>query len=88
MKIKENTCENCHKNAKRSFQIIEPGVTYSLNGGDDRTNLSFIFCNSTCARSFAAWMFGPGLTKMPKGWKVTEIVEKKKPKSRKKKAVA
>ena len=68
-------CENCHKRGKRQFKIIEPGVTYRVNGSDERENVTGTFCTVACAKSYAAWMFAPGLTKMPKGWKVQEIKE-------------
>ena len=75
MMLSENTCENCHKRAKRRFRIIEPGVTYKVNGSDERENINGTFCTVACAKAYAAWMLGPGLAKMPKGWKVEEIKE-------------
>ena len=71
--MERTTCENCHKRATRRFTIREPNVRYRLNGTDEASDDSWLFCNASCAKSFAAWMFGPGLTKMPKGWKVEEI---------------
>ena len=73
MMSSESVCENCHKKAKRQFKIIEPGVTYKINGSDERENISGTFCTVACAKAFAAWMLGPGLTKMPKGWRVKEV---------------
>ena len=73
--LNENVCENCHKKAKRQFRIIEPGVTYKVSNSDERENVTGTFCTVACAKSYAAWMFGPGLTKIPKGWKVQEIKE-------------
>jgi len=71
--LNENVCENCRKKAKRRFRIIEPGVTYQVNGTDERENIAGTFCTAACAKSFAAWMLGPALVKMPKGWKVKEV---------------
>lgn len=71
--LSENVCENCHKKAKRQFKIIEPGITYKLNGTDIEDERIGTFCTAACAKSYAAWMFGPALSKMPKGWKVKEI---------------
>jgi len=76
--LSENVCENCHKKAKRRFKIIEPGVTYRINGSDERENISGTFCTVACAKAFAAWMCAPGLTKMPKGWKIKEIKDEPK----------
>ena len=73
MKLSKATCENCHKKAKRQFKIIEPGVVYKMNGTDTDDERIGTFCTVVCAKSFAAWMYGPGLSKMPKGWKVEEI---------------
>ena len=68
-------CENCHKTGKRQFKIIEPGVTYGVSNSDERENISGTFCTVACAKAFAAWMLAPGLTKMPKDWKIEEIKE-------------
>ena len=78
MMLSENVCENCHKKAKRQFKIIEPGVTYKINGSNERENISGTFCTAACAKAFAAWMCGPGLAKMPKGWKIKEIKDEPK----------
>ena len=75
MMLNENICENCHKKAKRQFTIIEPGVTYKLNGSDDGHDITGTFCTVACAKAYAAWMLAPGLPKMPKEWKVEEIKE-------------
>ena len=75
MILNETGCENCHKRAKRRFKIIEPGVTYKINSSDERENINGTFCTVACAKAYGAWMLGPGLTKMPKGWKVEEIKE-------------
>ena len=66
-------CESCHKKAKRQFKVIEPGVVYKLNGTDTEDERIGTFCTAACAKSFAAWMYAGGLSKMPKGWKVEEI---------------
>ncbi len=66
-------CENCHKNASRLFRVIEPGATYILNGEVIEKPLPWRCCNSMCAKSLAAWLLGPGLTKMPKGWRLEEV---------------
>ena len=75
MMLNENICENCHKKAKRHFRIIEPGVTYKVNGSDERENISGTFCTVACAKAYAVWMLAPGLAKMPKEWKIEEIKE-------------
>ena len=66
-------CENCYKRAKRQFKVIEPGVVYKMNETDIEAERIGTFCTIACAKSHAAWMFGPALSKMPKGWKVEEI---------------
>ena len=66
-------CENCHKKAKRQFKVIEPGVVYKLNGTDTVDERIGTFCTGACAKSYAAWMYAGGLSKMPKGWKVEEV---------------
>ena len=71
----DDKCEPCHKKGKRQFKIIEPGVTYGVSNSDERVNISGTFCTVACAKAFAAWMLAPGLTKMPKEWKVQEIKE-------------
>ena len=71
----EDKCENCHKKGKRQFKIIEPGITYGVSNSDERENISGTFCTVACAKAFAAWMLAPGLTKMPKEWKMQEIKE-------------
>jgi len=73
--LSDKHCENCHKRAKRHFRIIEPGVTYKINTSDERENINGTFCTVACAKAYGAWMLGPGLAKMPKGWKVEEIKE-------------
>tara|TARA_Y100000034_G_C6738893_1_gene327751 strand:- start:165 stop:413 length:249 start_codon:yes stop_codon:yes gene_type:complete len=74
IKIKDK-CENCHQKAKKAFRIVEPGVTYRINSSNERTHLAFTFCTASCAKAFAAWMFGAGLSKLPPGWTVEEIKE-------------
>jgi len=66
-------CVNCYKRATRQFKTIEPGVVYKMNGTEVVDELIETFCTAACAKSYSAWMYGPGLSKMPKGWKVEEI---------------
>jgi|TARA_R100000049_G_C1911674_1_gene58897 hypothetical protein len=73
MTLSNAVCENCHKGTKRQFKIIEPGVTYRMNGTDTEDERIGTFCTAACAKSYAAWMYAGGLSKMPKGWKVEEI---------------
>jgi hypothetical protein len=44
-----------------------------MNGTEVVDELIETFCTAACAKSYSAWMYGPGLSKMPKGWKVEEI---------------
>ena len=78
--FKEDTCENCHKRGKRKFKIRDPKMKYRKNEMTDPFEDIWIFCSVMCAKEFGAWMLAGTKNKLPKGWKVEEIINTKRKK--------